>query len=100
MVGCGGPLPLLQGLKSGEMCIRSSWQVVPPPGLNQFQPLVAGDFRTLSRFSDDDDDDDYGGIIIIIMFIFIIIIVIVIITIAAIAISTTGSYNRPDIITS
>ena len=22
--GCGGPLPLLQGLKSGEMCIRSS----------------------------------------------------------------------------
>ena len=72
---------------------------MPPPGLNQFQPLVAGDFRTLSRFSDDDDDDD-GDIIIIIMFIIIIIIVIVIITIVAIAISTTGSYNRPDIITS
>ena len=72
---------------------------MPPPGLNQFQTLVAGDFRTLSRFSDDDDADD-GDIIIIIMFIIIIIIVIVIITIVAIAISTTGSYNRPDIITS
>ena len=45
-----GLLILLRGLKSAETCIRSSWQVVPPPGLNQFQPLVAGGFRTESRF--------------------------------------------------